>query len=92
MDSLFYWAMAWRKGVMELLKTAHHVSLILKDLPSRNEFPQWNLGEGWQNKISLHSPSMPQGKLNQIYIFEVPSLKKKKTHQHLMGFIYPQEH
>lgn len=64
---------------MELLKTAHHVSLILKDLPSRNEFPQWNLGEGWQNKISLHSPSMPQGKLNQIYIFEVPSLKKKKN-------------
>lgn len=51
-----------------------HVSLILKDFPSSNEFPQWDSGQGvWggeqsKNKTSLYSPSVPQGKLNQIYI------------------------
>lgn len=39
--------MARREGVTGLLKTAHHVSLILKPFPSSHELPQWNWGWGW---------------------------------------------
>lgn len=35
------------EGGQGLLRTAHHVSLILKDFPPRNEFPQWDwVGRG----------------------------------------------
>lgn len=58
---------------------AHHVSLILKEFPSSNEFPQWNWGAVGRSKVepaSIHPLALPG---NQIqYIFEVPSLKKKK--------------
>lgn len=72
---------------------AHHVSLILKEFPSSNEFPQWNWGAVGRSKVepaSIHPLALPG---NQIqYIFEVPSLKKKKkSHQPLMGLIHPQE-
>lgn len=49
--------------------------------------------EGNKNETSLYSPSVPQGKGNKIKKnkFEGPSVKKKKSHQQLMGFMHPQE-
>ena len=59
------------------LKTAHHVSLILKDFPSSNAFSQREWGVVGKRKVEPGSIHPPATGGNQIkYIFEVP-LKKK---------------
>jgi len=54
--------MAWGKGVRGLLMAAHHASLILKEFPSSNEFPQWNWGAVGRSKVepaSIHPLALP---------------------------------